>query len=111
MGNPGKIGVPMMNLVRVKGVPILQQLHLEERLLRTSSHNWCIINDGTNQPAIVMGVSGYFLKLCFINSFYINNSFCFCFFFFFLHISVLLKFKNWVESCISLSLWHLTCFE
>ena len=103
MGNPGKIGVPMMNLVRVKGVPILQQLHLEERLLRTSSHNWCIINDGTNQPAIVMGVSGYFLKLCFINS-------C-VFVFFLLHISVLLKFKNWVESCISLSLWHLTCFE
>ena len=77
MGIPGKIGVPMMNLVRLKGVPILQQLHLEERLLRTSSHNWCIINDGTNQPTIVMGVSGYFLKLCFINS-------CVFFFFFIL---------------------------
>ncbi|KAF3952490.1 hypothetical protein CMV_021958 [Castanea mollissima] len=58
MGSPGKIGVPVMNLVRLKGVPILQQLHLEERLLRTSSHNWCIINDATNQPTIVMGVSG-----------------------------------------------------
>ncbi|VFQ91023.1 unnamed protein product [Cuscuta campestris] len=50
--------LPLMNLVRLKGVPILEQLHLEERLLRTSSDNWCIINDGTDQPTIVMGVSG-----------------------------------------------------
>ncbi|KAG2679286.1 hypothetical protein I3760_11G044700 [Carya illinoinensis] len=54
----GKLGLPLMNLVRFKGLPILKQLHLEERLLRTSSDNWCIINDGTNQPTIVMGVSG-----------------------------------------------------
>ncbi|KAE8124018.1 hypothetical protein FH972_018930 [Carpinus fangiana] len=53
-----KLRLPLMNLVRFKGLPILQQLHLEERLLRTSSENWCIINDGTDQPAIVMGVSG-----------------------------------------------------
>ncbi|OVA08982.1 Biotin/lipoate A/B protein ligase [Macleaya cordata] len=53
-----KIGLPLMNLVRFKGMPILQQLHLEEQLLRTSSDNWCIINDGTNTPSIVMGMSG-----------------------------------------------------
>lgn len=53
------IGHPLMNLVRLKGFPILQQLHLEERLLRNSSDNWCIINDGTDNPTIVMGVSGY----------------------------------------------------
>ena len=52
--------LPLMKLIRLKGVPILQQLHLEERLLRTSPHNWCIINDGTNLPHIVMGISGYF---------------------------------------------------
>ncbi|KAK6249988.1 hypothetical protein SCA6_003993 [Theobroma cacao] len=52
------IGLPMMNLLRFKGLPILQQLHIEEQLLRTSSENWCIINDGTNDPTIVMGVSG-----------------------------------------------------
>ncbi|XWS37338.1 hypothetical protein CRYUN_Cryun19dG0034200 [Craigia yunnanensis] len=52
------IGLPMMNLMRFKGLPILQQLHLEEQLLRTSSENWCIINDGTSDPTIVMGVSG-----------------------------------------------------
>lgn len=52
------IGLPLMNLVKTKGLPILQQLYLEEKLLRTSSDNWCIINDGTSHPAIVMGVSG-----------------------------------------------------
>ena len=52
------IGSPFMNLVRLKGLPILRQLHIEEQLLRTSSDNWCIVNDGTNDPAIVMGVSG-----------------------------------------------------
>lgn len=40
------------------GAPILQQLHLEERLLRRTSDNWCIVNDGTAPPTIVMGVSG-----------------------------------------------------
>ncbi|KAL6978800.1 hypothetical protein U1Q18_020467 [Sarracenia purpurea var. burkii] len=53
-----KAGFPLMNLVRFKGVPILKLLQLEEKLLRTSSDNWCIINDGTNAPNIVMGLSG-----------------------------------------------------
>ncbi|KAI3927361.1 hypothetical protein MKX01_027592 [Papaver californicum] len=48
-----------MNLVRFKGIPILEQLQLEEKLLRTSSENWCIVNDGTNSPTIVMGMSGF----------------------------------------------------
>ncbi|XP_073121616.1 uncharacterized protein [Henckelia pumila] len=47
-----------MNLLRLNGMPILEQLHLEERLLRTTSQNWCLINDGTTHPTIVMGVSG-----------------------------------------------------
>ncbi|KAK3121780.1 hypothetical protein QOZ80_8BG0660840 [Eleusine coracana subsp. coracana] len=49
---------PLMRLVTMSGVPVLQQLHLEERLLRTTGDNWCIINDGTAPPTIVMGVSG-----------------------------------------------------
>ncbi|KAK3036613.1 hypothetical protein RJ639_030182 [Escallonia herrerae] len=59
---------PLMNLVKFKGTPILQQLHLEERLLRNSSDNWCIINDGTNTPAIVMGLSGKSSELVEIRS-------------------------------------------
>ncbi|XP_006850833.2 uncharacterized protein LOC18440632 [Amborella trichopoda] len=51
-------GLPLMNLLKLRGKPILEQLQLEERLLRTSSDNWCIINDGTNTPTIVMGISG-----------------------------------------------------
>lgn len=47
-----------MKLIRLREWPILQQLHIEEQLLRTSSENWCIINDGTREPTIVMGVSG-----------------------------------------------------
>ncbi|KAG2307610.1 hypothetical protein Bca52824_027358 [Brassica carinata] len=42
------LGLPLMNLVKLRGTPILQQLLLEERLLRSSSDNWCIVNDGTN---------------------------------------------------------------
>ncbi|KAI5058158.1 hypothetical protein GOP47_0026328 [Adiantum capillus-veneris] len=48
----------LINLVRLRSFPIVQQLLLEERLLRTTQHNWCIINDGTQPPAIVMGISG-----------------------------------------------------
>ena len=54
----GRVGLPLMNIVRMKGVPILQQLDMEECLLRASSDNWCIINDGTDSPTIVMGTSG-----------------------------------------------------
>ncbi|KAK3212640.1 hypothetical protein Dsin_017346 [Dipteronia sinensis] len=54
----GKMGHPLMNLLRLNGTPILRQLQLEEKLLRSSSDNWCIINNGTDTPAIVMGVSG-----------------------------------------------------
>uniref|UniRef100_A0ACD5V1T6 Uncharacterized protein n=1 Tax=Avena sativa TaxID=4498 RepID=A0ACD5V1T6_AVESA len=49
---------PLMRLVTMGGAPIMQQLHLEERLLRRTSDNWCIVNDGTAPPTIVMGVSG-----------------------------------------------------
>lgn len=38
-------------------IPILQQLRLEEALLRADHRNWCLINHGS-PPAIVMGISG-----------------------------------------------------
>jgi len=53
------VGLPLMNVVRMKSASILQLLHLEERLLRTSSDNWFVVNDGTIHPTIVMGISGY----------------------------------------------------
>jgi hypothetical protein len=49
---------PLVRLLRLSGVPILQQLQLEEALLRATQHNWMLINDGSVQEAIVMGVSG-----------------------------------------------------
>jgi lipoate-protein ligase A len=49
---------PLMRLVSMGGAPIMQQLHLEEWLLRRSSDNWCIVNDGVAPPTTVMGVSG-----------------------------------------------------
>ncbi|PKA60340.1 hypothetical protein AXF42_Ash008399 [Apostasia shenzhenica] len=52
-----------MNLIRTGAFPILRQLYLEERLLRTSSNNWCLINDGTSHPNLVMGVSGIPVEL------------------------------------------------
>lgn len=46
-----------MHLVILNNVPILEQLRLEEALLRASSENWCLLNTGSS-PAIVMGISG-----------------------------------------------------
>ncbi len=47
----------MFHLLDLDGMPILEQLQLEERLLRTDDRNWCLINRGS-PPAIVMGISG-----------------------------------------------------
>lgn len=47
-----------VKLLHLQKVPILRQLLLEEALLRADTRNWCIINNGTSVPAIVMGISG-----------------------------------------------------
>ncbi|KAK9827635.1 hypothetical protein WJX81_001632 [Elliptochloris bilobata] len=49
---------PVVNLLRLRGVSILQQLRLEEALLRADPGNWCILNDGSATAAIVLGISG-----------------------------------------------------
>ena len=46
-----------VNLLCLDQEPILNQLQIEEALLRVDSENWCIINRGSS-PAIVMGISG-----------------------------------------------------
>lgn len=49
---------PIVQLVRLRGAAIYQQLLAEELLLRGDERNWCIINDGTATPSIVMGIAG-----------------------------------------------------
>lgn len=46
-----------LKLISVKSLPIYEQLLLEERLLRTTTDNWCIFNEEAS-PAIVVGISG-----------------------------------------------------
>lgn len=46
-----------LHLLRLTGTPILEQLKIEEALLKNDTRNWCLINDGST-PAIVMGISG-----------------------------------------------------
>jgi len=46
-----------MNLLHLQNIPIVQQLLLEEQLLREDDRNFCLINVGS-PPAIVMGISG-----------------------------------------------------
>lgn len=48
----------VVKLLRLQGVPILRQLLLEEALLRADGSNWCLVNNGTSVPAIVIGISG-----------------------------------------------------
>lgn len=52
------MAVPV-RLLRLKTFPILEQLQLEEALLRATSQNWLIVNDGTPATTVVMGISGY----------------------------------------------------
>lgn len=46
-----------MKLLHLKNVPILEQLRLEEALLRADRQNWLILNSGST-PAVVFGISG-----------------------------------------------------
>jgi len=45
------------HLLKLNSCPILQQLQIEEALLRADTRNWCILNTGS-PTAIVMGISG-----------------------------------------------------
>ena len=49
---------PRLRLLQLFSTPILDQLRLEEALLRSHAGNWCLINRGLPSPAIVMGISG-----------------------------------------------------
>lgn len=49
--------MPSFHLLNLTDIPILQQLQLEEALLRCDDRNWLLINRGSS-PAIIMGISG-----------------------------------------------------
>lgn len=46
-----------MRILELTNCPILEQLQIEEALLRADQGNWCILNTGID-PAIVFGISG-----------------------------------------------------
>ena len=50
--------LPVINVLRLSRFPIYHQLLLEEAMLRGTTANWLIVNDGAFTPAIVMGISG-----------------------------------------------------
>jgi lipoate-protein ligase A len=45
------------HLLHFQKLPIIEQLRIEEALLRCDTRNFCIINEGS-EPAIVLGISG-----------------------------------------------------
>lgn len=47
----------LFHIIRLKNVPIYDQLLLEERLLRQDDRNFCLLNEGS-PPAVIMGISG-----------------------------------------------------
>lgn len=48
---------PAVHLLALEGMPIYEQLQLEEALMRCGQDNFCLINHKSS-PAIVMGISG-----------------------------------------------------
>lgn len=46
-----------VHLLHLQQIPILQQLQIEEALLRADRRNWCLLNSEA-PPAIVLGISG-----------------------------------------------------
>lgn len=48
-----------VKFLRLARMPVLQMLQLEEALLRATTSNWFMINDGAPEACIVMGISGW----------------------------------------------------
>ena len=55
---------PRLNFVRLARTAVLDQLKLDEALMRASTENWCVVNRGAiGQRAIVLGIGGKVDKL------------------------------------------------
>jgi lipoate---protein ligase len=50
---------PQLTLLQFNNLPISKQLALEEQLLKGTQNNYCIINNGSSEKAIVMGLSAH----------------------------------------------------
>lgn len=48
----------LLRVVRFGSVPILDQLRVEEALLRNSTDNWLVLSNGSSVPTVVLGISG-----------------------------------------------------
>lgn len=55
-----------LHYLELRNFPILEQLRLEEALLRVDDRNWCLINRGSPR-SIVMGISGKAEEVSFLN--------------------------------------------
>ena len=57
---------PALRIVRLKRAPVLTMLRLEEALFRSerSTGSWCVMNEGSLPPCVVLGISGKPEKLC-----------------------------------------------
>ena len=51
-----RVSKPSLNLMRVDGMPILDQLRIEEALYRADDENWCVVNRYEGPPAIVLDI-------------------------------------------------------
>jgi lipoate-protein ligase A len=47
-----------MNVLRLPRASVWDMLSLEEALYRSSTSNWCVMNQGSSPPLVVMGISG-----------------------------------------------------
>ncbi|CAM9579254.1 unnamed protein product, partial [Hapterophycus canaliculatus] len=56
----------VLRVLRLKHVPIFQQLCIEEALFYKSTSNWLLLNDGHPgaKPTVVLGISGKPQKMC-----------------------------------------------
>lgn len=58
---------PHVKCLRLSRMPLLQMLQLEEALLRATTCNWFVTNNGVPEASIVMGISGCVVG-CWANS-------------------------------------------
>lgn len=56
-------GKTMLHVLCLSGMPIFEQLQLEEALFRTDDRNWFIWNEAMPTPSIVLGISGKPVKM------------------------------------------------